>query len=115
MRDAHSLRPSGHVTEQAAGPEREHQTRNPRQGIPQQLKTDEQIKGAKRGSQTNAPLVRVCHANTKWATPLKTSGHPTNIVTASPAAAGINMELCSDHSSDLEEQLRQCDVKSISR
>src|SRR5260370_17438434 len=37
------------------------------------------------------PVVRVCHANTRWAAPLKTNSHPTNTATAIPASGGTTM------------------------
>src|SRR5260370_6558 len=37
------------------------------------------------------PVVRVCHANTRWAAPLKTNSHATNTATAIPATGGTTM------------------------
>src|SRR5690348_6969624 len=42
-------------------------------------------------SQINPRVVRVCHANTRWAAPLKTISQPTKIVTPIPAAAGTTI------------------------
>src|SRR3984893_125203 len=64
----------------------------------------------KSNSQIRPPVLRVCHPNTQWAAPLKTSSHPNNTVTAIPAAGGmpigriparfISMRKPIDHPSD---------------